>query len=106
VEQTPGKWWSDWKYACVSAAVLLGIACFIVFVHHDWSGVDLGTWFVLMVGLFPGSIAASRFASMVGQQSRLAGFADFPITMAVSFLWYFALSYAAIKLYRLVRAMI
>jgi hypothetical protein len=105
VERTPGKWWRDWKYACVSAAVLLGIAWFIAFVHHDW-GFDLGKWALVLVGLLPGIIAATRFASIVGEQSRLAATASFPIIIAVSFLWYFALSYAAIKFYRLVRAMI
>ena len=104
MERTPGKWWSDWKYACVSAAVLLGIAWFIAFVPHR--GGDLGAFFLWFVRLLPEVIAASRFASIVGRESRLAGIAAFPIIIAGSFLWYFALSYAAIKVYRLVRAML
>jgi hypothetical protein len=104
VERTPGKWWRDWKYACLSAAVLLGTAWFIAFVPHR--GGDLGTWLLWAGRLLPGVIAAVRFASIFGQQTRLAGIAAFPIIVAVSFLWYFALSYAAIKVYRLVRAMI
>jgi len=84
--------------------VLLGIAWFIAFVPHR--GGDLGTWLLWLVGLLPGVIASVRFGSIVGQQSRLAATAALPIIIAVSFLWYFALSYAAIKFYRLVRAMI
>jgi hypothetical protein len=86
----------DWLYAGVSASVLLGIAAIIILVIHPGGFEGQIGWFFL---LLPGAYVA---AGMAGHGPLSASVSPWPIIFVASFLWYFVITYAAIKVYRLV----
>jgi hypothetical protein len=90
---------SDGKYACMAASALLGIAAFIVFgIHPGGFEGQIGLFFALLPGAIAGAFISDRifhqtpFASAIAAWSAIIG---------ISFLWYFAMSYAVIKAFRL-----
>jgi len=89
---------ASWKWACVAAFALLGIAVFVVFVIHPGGFEGQMGWFL---DLFPGAIVGEILADAVFKVSpgveRIVYWCSI---LSISFLWYFALSYAAIKTYR------
>jgi hypothetical protein len=86
----------DWKYSGIAASALLGIAAFIIFAIHPGGFEGQIAWFFV---LLPGAYVAAVIA---GQAPLLASVSAWPIIFVVSFLWYFAVSYAVIKTYRFV----
>lgn len=90
---------SDWKYAFIAAFILLGIAAFVVFVIHP-GGFEgqIGWFFGLLPGAFVAATVGHRWAGMTPLWSFIA---FWPLILCTSFLWYFAISYAVIKTYRL-----
>jgi hypothetical protein len=86
----------DLKYSGIAASALLGIAASIIFVIHPGGFEGQVAWFFfLLPGAYIGAVIA-------GQASLLASVSAWPIIFVVSFLWYFAISYAVIKTFRLV----
>jgi|HubBroStandDraft_1064217.scaffolds.fasta_scaffold388044_2 hypothetical protein len=92
MDLTPPKRPRDWIYSCVSAAVLLVIATLTALLFHLNLFEGSITWFEI---LLPGAVLAAK--------GFLAAASVRPGTVIIvgSFLWYFAISYAAIKTYRL-----
>ena len=93
---------SDWKYATFAALVLLGAAAFIVFVIHLGGFEGQIAWFFgLLPGAIIGAIVADRFTSTSFLLSSITYWA---FVLCISLLWYFAISYAVIKICHLVSA--
>ena len=91
---------ADWKWACLAGLALLGVAVFVVFVIHPGGFEGQIGWFF---GLLPGATIGAHLADMVYKfVPRLEIIVQWLSILGISFLWYFALSYAAIKSYRFV----
>ena len=88
----------DWKWAFGAALGLLGLASFVVFVIHP-GGFEgqLGLFFGLMPGAIVGLSLANRVFKVVPSAERMVLWSS---AIGITFLWYFAVSYAAIKIYR------
>ena len=88
---------SDWKWGCLAAAVLFGIAVFVVFVIHP-GGFEgqIGWYFGLLPGAIGGAILADMVYKVIPGAERIVQWLSI---IGVSLLWYFAISYAAIKVY-------
>jgi len=91
---------ADWLWAMIAAAGLEAAAAFVVFVVHPGGFEGQIGWFV---GLMPGAL----IDFLVDTHVRALPLAFEPILrwgslLAGTFLWYFAISYALIKMYRLI----
>jgi hypothetical protein len=85
----------DWKWACLAAGILLGIAAFVVFAIRPGGFEGQGAWFVL---LLPGSIPADLLSDFVYKLAPSAGhIAYWTLSIGCSFTWYGTVSYAAIR---------
>jgi hypothetical protein len=88
----------DWKWACIAASCLLGIAAFVVFVIHPGGFEGQVGWFFV---LLPGSIPTAWLSDLV---YKLAPSADRVVywVLFISFNlgWYWGISYAIIKIFR------
>lgn len=90
----------DSTRALVGALVLLASASFILFFIHPGGFEGQIGWFLL---LMPGAIIGLSVADRVYKISASAEpFALWGIVIPISLLWYFAISYAAIKAYRFI----
>lgn len=95
-----GHTFSDWKWACVAALGLLGIAAFIVFVLHPGGFEGQVGWFF---GVLPGAIPAeflSDYAFKVVPRAERIVY--WTLVFGINFLWHFVLSYAVIKFGRFI----
>jgi hypothetical protein len=89
---------ADWMWAFVTALGLLGAAAFIIFVIHPGGFEGQIGWFVvLMPGAFLGLPLADRVFKVAPGAERIALWTS---VAGITFLWYFAITYAAIKTYR------
>jgi hypothetical protein len=86
-------------WSCVAALVLLGLAGFAVFkVPHGFE--EQVGWYLL---LLPGTIFAAAISELLGkivprEQSLLFR----GLLVGFNFVWYFVITYAAIRTYRFV----
>jgi hypothetical protein len=91
---------SDWKYAAIAALVLICTAAYVVFaIHPGGFEGQIGWFYILLPGAFVcGAIATdlAKIAPALLRNSLIA-----LLIFGVSFLWYFAISDAAIVIYRL-----
>jgi hypothetical protein len=89
--------WSDWTRACLAASVLLGLAAFAVLGLHHGFEEQVG-WYV---GLLPGAFFAAAFSDLAEKTiPRGNSIVFWVLLVCFNFLWYFIISYAAIKTYR------
>jgi hypothetical protein len=87
-------------WACVAALGLLGAAAFIIFAIHPGGFEGQTGW---LVALMPGAIVGLPLADRIFKVAPGAERPALWISVAgITFLWYFAISYAAIKTYRFV----
>jgi len=84
---------SDWVLAWVGALGLLGTASFIVFVIRPGGFEGGGYWFILFL---PGTLAGI----FAGDRIYLNRAAFWALTLGLSIVWYFAISYVVIKVCR------
>lgn len=90
----------DWTWACITAAVLLGLAALIVFVVHPGGAQRQVAWYGgLLPGSFAGVLLLSYIQDYIPHAQRVAYLG---MTMLFSFLWYLLIAYVVIKLGRLV----
>jgi hypothetical protein len=90
----------DWKYAGIAALVFLGIAAFILFAIHPGGFEGQIVWFF---GLLPGAFVVATVSDRLSKIAPfLAALTPWPFIFCASFLWYFTISYALIKSFRLV----
>jgi hypothetical protein len=90
---------SDSIYAGITALMLLGAAAFIAFVVHPGGFEGSVGW---LFGLLPGALLAAILVAPLAKSSpSFSSGLLWPLILWISFLWYFAVSYALIKSYRL-----
>jgi hypothetical protein len=88
----------DGVWACVSASVLAAAALFVVLVLRPGGFEGQIGWFLT---LLPGAIAGVPVSDrLYKMSSSLSAIGLWTTTVSLSFLWYFVLSYLAIKIYR------
>ena len=89
---------ANWKGACISAAILTGLAMLVVFGFHPGGFESQGAWLLL---LLPGTLAAYPLSDL---SYRFASHAEpvifWVLVIGFNFLWYWAISFIAIKILR------
>ena len=88
----------DWKWACIPAGFLLGMALFIVFVIHPGGFEGETVWFLL---LLPGSFPALTLSDQVYKLApSIEPVINWLLIISFNFAWYWGISYAFIKIFR------
>ena len=89
---------SDWKWACIPAVCLLGMALFVVFVIHPGGFEGQGAWFLL---LLPGSIPTALLSDFVYKSAPSRdNVVYWVLLISFNFGWYWGISSAVIKIFR------
>jgi uncharacterized membrane protein len=89
---------AEWSRAFVAALVLSALAAFVIFVIRP-GGFERQVGWIL--ALMPGVVVGSPLADRVYNISpNLAPLVDWSALLGITFLWYFALSFSAIKAFR------
>ena len=84
-----------WKWACLAAMVVTGLAMLVVFGFHPGGFESQGAWFIV---LLPGAVIALPLADLAYKIAPKAGpVVAYGGTVAFSFLWYWGISFIAIK---------
>jgi hypothetical protein len=88
---------SSWKWACIPAVCLLGMALFVIFVIHPGGFEGQVGWLFL---LLPGALPAEVLSNL---SYKLAPSAE-PVIYWVLFIsfnfgWYWGISYAIVKIF-------
>ncbi|HEY6384633.1 MAG TPA: hypothetical protein VIX91_03025 [Candidatus Acidoferrum sp.] len=87
----------DWKWACIAASCLFGIAAFVVFVIHPGGFEGRGAWFLF---LFPDSIPTALLSDLFYKLApSTEGIVYWVVFTCFNFAWYWAISYAIIKIF-------
>jgi len=90
----------DWKWACIAAIGLLCVAAFVALVANPGGFEGQIAW---AFGLLPGLIAAAYISDyMYKALPRMEPALMWSLTFVLSFLWYFGVSYAGIRVFRLI----
>lgn len=90
---------ANWMWAFAAALGLLGAAAFIIFVIHPGGFEGQIGWLIaLMPGAIVGLPLADRVFKVAPRAERVALWSS---VLGITFIWYFAISYAAVKAYRL-----
>lgn len=91
--------WSDRIWASAIALALLSIACYAVFgFQHGFE--EQVAWYLV---LLPGSILAAPISDLVTHRNPNGRSVSFDVLIVCfSFIWYFALTYSAIRTYRFI----
>ena len=95
---------ADWSRACLSSLGLIAAAAFVIFVIHP-GGFEgqIGWFFALMPGAFVGVPLGDRVFKIAPNAERVVFWSS---VIGITLLWYFAISYTTIKIFRfLVRVM-
>jgi hypothetical protein len=88
----------DWKWACIAASCLLGIAALVVFVIHPGGFEGQGIWYLL---LLPGSLPALVLSDQVYKFApSVEPVINWVLIISFNFGWYWGISYAFIKIFR------
>ena len=89
---------SDWKWACIPAICLLGMALFVVFVIHPGGFEGQLVWYF---GLLPGAFPASVLSDLVYKLApSVEPVINWVLIITLNFSWYWGISYAMIKIFR------
>jgi hypothetical protein len=87
----------DWKWACIAASCLFGIAAFVIFVIHPGGFEGQGAWYLL---LFPGSIPTALLSDLVYKLAPSEeGVVYWALFTCFNFAWYWGISYTIIKIF-------
>jgi len=87
---------SDGKLACVAAACLIAIAAFVLFVIHPGGfETGIGWLLILLPGAFVGYPLSDHLYRLAPHAAPIVFWA---LIVGISFLWYWGISYAIIKL--------
>jgi hypothetical protein len=89
---------SDWKWACIAAICLLGMALFVVFVIHP-GGFEgqVGWFFLLLPGSLPASVLSDRVYKLAPNVEPVINWA---LIIIFNYAWYWGISYTVIKIFR------
>jgi hypothetical protein len=89
---------SEWTWACIDAACLLGMALFVVFGINPGGFEGQGVWYLL---LLPGSLPAWVLSDYVSKLApSVEPVINWVLIISFNFGWYWGISYAIIKLFR------
>ena len=90
---------SEWKWPCLAVLGLLGLASFIAFVIHPGRALErqIDWGFRLLPGAIVGEFVWDHAFKAFPRAEPIIFWTS---TIGISFLWYLALSYAAIRTYR------
>jgi hypothetical protein len=88
----------DWKWACIPAVCLLGMALFIIFVIHP-GGFEgqVGWFFLLLPGALPTAVLSDLVYKLV---PSVEPFIYWVLLISFNFAWYWGISYAIVKIFR------
>ena len=87
----------DWKWACIAAVVLTGLAMLLVFGINPGGFESQLAWFVLLPAGLPAYSVSDFFHKTAPHAQHLA----FWTSMAgLNFLWYWTISFIVIKIRR------
>src|SRR2546428_10984062 len=90
----------DWKWACIAAIGLLCVAAFVALVANPGGFEGQIAW---AFGLLPGLIAAAYTSTyLYNAVPRMARTLELSLAFGLSFLWYFGVSYAGIRVFRVI----
>ena len=89
---------ADWNRAFLSSLGLTAAAAFVIFIIHP-GGFEgqIGWFFALMPGAFVAVPLGDRVFRIAPNAERIVFWSSI---IGITFLWYFAISYAAIKTLR------
>ena len=88
----------DWKWACIPASCLFGIAAFTFFVIHPGGGEEQIIWFIL---LLPGSLPTAFLSDLVYKVAPSAERVIYwMLFVSFDFGWYWSICYVIIKIFR------
>jgi hypothetical protein len=86
---------SDWKWACILALCLLGLAAFVIFGIHPGGFESQVGW---LLAFLPGAFVAYPLSDHIFKAApRAEPIMFWTLLMGLSFMWYWTISYAAIK---------
>ncbi len=89
---------SDWKWACVAAPGLVGLAACVMFVVHPGGfETQIGWFLVLLPGAFAGYPLSDHVHRLVPRAEPIV---FWTLIVGLSFLWYWGISYSMIKIFR------
>lgn len=87
----------DWKWACIAASCLLGIAAFVVFVVHPGGFEGQGTcFFLLLPGAFPTGFLSDLVYELAPSAERVVYWV---LLIIFNFGWYWGISYTIITIF-------
>jgi hypothetical protein len=87
----------DWKWACIGASCLFGVAAFIVFVIRPGGFEGQAVWFFL---LFPGTVAPALLSDLIHKFAPILELAVYWVLWSLfNFGWYWGISYAIIRIF-------
>src|SRR5258708_24169064 len=89
---------SDWKWACIAAVCLLGMAAFVVFVIHPGGFEGQGAWFlVLLLGSIPAMLLSEGVYKLVPSVEPVI---YWTLIIVFNYGWYLGISYLMIRIFR------
>jgi hypothetical protein len=91
---------SDWKWACILAFSLLGLAAWVIFGIHPGGFETQVGW---LLALLPGAFVVYPLSDHIFKAApRTEPIMFWTVLIGLNFLWYWAISYVAIKTCRFV----
>jgi hypothetical protein len=92
---------ADWKWAFLAALGLTGAAALILFLIRPGFESQIGWFFALMPGAIAGAPISERAYRTLPWSAPTV---LWRLTLGISILWYFAISFGVIKFWRLALA--
>ena len=87
----------DWKWACIPASCLFGIAAFLIFMIRLGGFEEQVIWFIL---LLPGSLPTAFLSDLVYKAAPSAErIVYWMLFVRFNFGWYWAICYVIIKIF-------
>lgn len=88
----------DWKWACIAAAILTGLAMLVVFAFHPGGFETQGAW---LLALLPATLATYPLSDYVDKAAPHAEpVVSWTSVARFNFLWYWLVSYVVLKIRR------
>jgi hypothetical protein len=88
----------DWKWACIAASCLFGIAAFVIFVINPGGFEEQVIWGLLLLpGVLPTAFLSDLVYKVAPSGERVIYWLLF---VSFNFGWYWAICYSIIKIFR------
>jgi hypothetical protein len=87
----------DWKWACIAASCLLGVAAFVVYVIHPGGFEGQVVWgFLLLPGSIPTALQSDFVYKFIPSAEPVVYWVRF---ISFNFGWYWGICYAIIRIF-------